>query len=437
MATQTSQLSAKAWAVALACVVCNLSIGVLYAWSNWKVALVNKAEADLGHFMTGINAGWPYMTDAQGTAAYAIAGLVMTFTVLPGGRFMGKFGPKAGLIVGGILVGLGCIIAGLAKSYYGLVIGFGICVGMGMGFGYAVPTPTAIKWFGPYRRGLAAGLVVAAFGGAALYMSPLVHYLITHYGITSSFIYLGIMIIVVTMVASQFVSNPPADYVPPGPPANVTERTKQVAATEDWTSKEMLSRWQCYAIIFLQFSSAQAGLYVIANAVPILAKTAKGVEFLAANLWLIASFTAVASVLGRFVSGWYSDKIGRSNAYSLNAMLSLLCLFALPTIIETGNIPLLFLAIFIPCWQYGGGQSMLPVFTTDYFGTKFLHSNYGFIFMGGGICNLYSWGVGHIKDLTGSYSYGFYISACVLIAAACMSLFIANRKPVKAGLSNS
>jgi MFS family permease len=415
--------------------ISNLSLGILYAWSVWKVALVNKAEADLGHVMTGINQGWPYLTDAQGTLAYAIAGLLMTFTVLPGGRFMGKFGPKVGITVGGLLVALGCFVAGLTKSYCGLVIGFGIFCGWGMGFGYAVGTPVALKWFGPHKRGLIAGLVVAAFGGAALYIAPLAHYLITHFGLSTSFISLGIMILVVAMVAAQFVSNPPVDYVPPAPPVSATAEIKQAAATADWTSKGMLSRWQCYALIFLQFSSAQAGLYVIANAVPILASTAKGVEFLAANIWIIAIVTALGSTLGRAGSGWYSDKMGRSKAYALNATISLLCLLALPTIIEMKSIPLLFLAIFIPCWQYGGGQAMLPVFTADFFGAKFLHSNYGFVFMGGGICNLYSWGAGHLKDVTGSYSIGFYISAVILFVAACVSLL--TKKPVKAGVSNS
>ena len=47
-----------------------------------------------------------------------------------------------------------------------LILGFGILGGIGMGIGYAAPTPAALKWFGPHRRGLIAGLVVGGYGGA-------------------------------------------------------------------------------------------------------------------------------------------------------------------------------------------------------------------------------------------------------------------------------
>ena len=73
---------------------------------------------------------------------------------------------------------MGCIIAGVTKSYTGLIVGFGIMGGIGMGIGYAAPTPAALSWFGPHKRGSIAGLVVGGYGGAALYISPLAAYLL-------------------------------------------------------------------------------------------------------------------------------------------------------------------------------------------------------------------------------------------------------------------
>jgi len=61
-----------------------------------------------------------------------------------------------------------------------------------MGLGYAATTPAAVKWFGPHRRGLVVGLVVGGYGGAAIYISPLAKFLIANYGISGSFIGLGI-----------------------------------------------------------------------------------------------------------------------------------------------------------------------------------------------------------------------------------------------------
>ena len=49
-------------------------------------------------------------------------------------------------------------------------------LGIGMGLGYAATTPAAVKWFGPHQRGLVVGLVVAGYGGAAIYISPLANF---------------------------------------------------------------------------------------------------------------------------------------------------------------------------------------------------------------------------------------------------------------------
>ena len=61
--------------------------------------------------------------------------------MIPGGRIQDKFGPKVGAITGGLFLALGCIIAGVTKSYTGLIVGFGILGGIGMGIGYAATDP--------------------------------------------------------------------------------------------------------------------------------------------------------------------------------------------------------------------------------------------------------------------------------------------------------
>ena len=83
-----------------------------------------------------------------------------------------------------------------------------------MGIGYAAPTPAALKWFGPHRRGLIAGLVVGGYGGAALYIGPLAKYLITDFGITQSFVILGIAFATVVIIAGQLIKIPAPGYVP-------------------------------------------------------------------------------------------------------------------------------------------------------------------------------------------------------------------------------
>ena len=409
----------KAWVVTFAGMAVNLCLGILYAWSVWKGVLVNKAKADAGEIMTGINAGWPYLTDAQGTVAFFLCGLIFAIFMIPGGKLQDKYGPKVGATAGGLCLAAGCILAGVMKSYTGLIVGFGILGGIGMGLGYAAPTPAALKWFGPHKRGLIAGLVVGGYGGAALYIAPLAKYLIANYGISGSFIGLGILFAVVVIIAGQLLAWPPTGYVAPQPKITAAQAaaTAKKQTAHDWTSGEMLKTWQYYALVLMFVGSAQSGLLVIANAAPVLAKTAGKLEFFVANAWLLASFGGLVNASGRIGTGLYSDKIGRANAYMLNGIVAAAMGFATPWIISTGNVGLLFVAVGIAFWQYGGGLSMLPAFTADFYGTKNLGLNYGMVFLGWGIAFLVPLGAGYLKDIYGNYDLAFQISSSILIVA--------------------
>jgi MFS family permease len=93
------------------------------------------------------------------------------------------------------------------------------------------------------------------------------------------------------------------------------------------------------------------------------------------------------------------------------------------------SVPLLFLATGIAYWQYGGGLSLMPSFTADFFGSKHLGMNYGFVFLGWGLGFLMPLLAGYIKDVTGSYEISFYLSAVLLIGA--VILCRPTKRPIK------
>jgi OFA family oxalate/formate antiporter-like MFS transporter len=337
--------------------------------------------------------------------------------MIPGGRIQDKYGPKVGAITGGLFLALGCIIAGLMKSYTGLIVGFGIFGGIGMGIGYAAPTPAALKWFGPHKRGLIAGLVVGGYGGAALYVSPLGAYLLNSGGITYSFVFLGILFAAVTIIAGSLLSWPEAGYVPPAAVVKAGAAPAPVLTKVDWAAGDMMKTWQFFALVLMFIGTTQSGLMIISIAAPLLAGAAKGVQFFTDNAWILASFGGAINALGRVGTGMYSDKIGRSNAYNLNCIVSALCLFLMPTIVGSKNLFFLFLAVGIAYWQYGGGLALMPSFTADFFGAKNLGFNYGLVFIGWGLGFFMARVAGVIKDKMGTYDYAFYLSAIVLIIA--------------------
>ena len=142
------------WEVAFAGMGINLALGVLYTWSviaggvpdSWNWSQSDKA--------------WPY----------SIACLVFCLIMVPAGRMQDRLGPRLVASIGGVLVGVGLVLAGLIGLYMpdhtlaGFVIGFGVLAGAGIGFGYASATPPAVKWFPPAKTGMVAGIVVSGFG---------------------------------------------------------------------------------------------------------------------------------------------------------------------------------------------------------------------------------------------------------------------------------
>jgi OFA family oxalate/formate antiporter-like MFS transporter len=310
------------------------------------------------------------------------------------------------------------------KSYTGLVLGFGVLGGIGMGLGYAAATPAAVKWFHSSRRGLVVGLVVAGYGAAAIYISPLADHLIGSYGLTGSFVGLGVLFAVVVVIAGLLLNPPPPGYVAPIPP-HVPDGPK--VATTDVPAARMLRTWQFYLLVFLFIGSAQAGLLVIANAKPLLEQVAGPTSFFATKGWVLVTFIGFVNATGRVGTGRYSDRVGRLNAYALNGVVSAACLFAAPWVVAQQNVVLLFTIIGVMAWQYGGTLALMPAVTADYFGPKNLGLNYGLVFVGWGIAFFVPLLAGSIKDATGNLDAAFYLSGGLLVAAVLASRVM--RKP--------
>jgi len=151
----------KGWMVTFAGIGINLALGVLYTWSVIKKAIP-------------VEWGW---SDADKALPYSIACIVFALVMVPAGRLQDRIGPRWVATAGGILTGIGCIIASYAVTVLWFVIGFGIFAGAGIGLGYASATPPAVKWFSARKTGLIAGLVVAGFGLASVYISPIANHL--------------------------------------------------------------------------------------------------------------------------------------------------------------------------------------------------------------------------------------------------------------------
>src|SRR5512137_713520 len=188
----------------------NLALGVLYAWSIFKGAI--KASIEKG------GAGGFQWDLASINDPYAVCCLTFAFAMILAGKCQDKIGPAKTALIGGLLVGSGFTLISLTTNYTAWVVGFGVLAGAGFGFGYSAATPPALKWFSPTKTGLIAGMVVAGFGLAPVYIAPLSSFLLGAFGIQKSMLIFAIAFTVAVCGFSFFLTNPPAGYVPADAP---------------------------------------------------------------------------------------------------------------------------------------------------------------------------------------------------------------------------
>jgi MFS family permease len=412
------KIPGRGWAVILSGTTINLCLGCLYAWSVWLKYLTNEAYM-VAH-------GWPgALTAEQASNPKSLCILIFALLMIPGGKIQDKYGPSVAGSIGAVFMGLGMIIAGVSHSYAGILWGFGVGGGIAMGVAYAAPVPATRRWVGPHQVGVMIGITVSGYGGAAFYVAPLIKWLITSYSLSFSFTVLGIAYFIIIGIAAQILAWPEEGYVPPQPPeAAPGAKAAPSRTVVDWTAGEMAGTWQFYALILLFCLNTQAGLLIIGHA----AKIVK--PFLEQGFILVAA-GGFMNAAGRIGTGKYSDIIGRDRAYMLNAAAAALCMFALPWMIHIKSLFLAFTACMIAYWVYGGGLSLIPSYTADFFGPKNLGFNYGLVFIGWGLGAFMPKLAGHIRDVTGSYDNAFYVAGVLLIVAILVAFV--TKRPLKAG----
>jgi OFA family oxalate/formate antiporter-like MFS transporter len=395
--------SIRGWTVVLAALGVNLVIGALYAWSVMGKALVGQWH------WTKTQAMLPFATS---TASFAI-------TMIFAGRWQDRIGPRYVAMLGGIIFGLGLVLSSFVHTYVPMMITFGLIGGMGIGLGYCATTPPSIKWFPPARKGLITGMVVSGVGLAAVYMSPLTNYLLKTTSIQQTFLILGLGAIVLVALLAQLLTNPPAGYVPAPAAATTATLAKPVPAARrelDWN--EMLRTGQFYQLWLMFVLSASAGLLIIGNITLIAQDQAPKWD----QAFVLVMVVAIFNTCGRFLSGFVSDRIGRTNTMILAFVLQAVNMFMFVQYKTPGL--LLFGSAFTGLC-YGTIFTLFPAATADFYGMRNLGVNYGTVFTAFGVAGVTGSVLGgRVRDLFGSYTYAFVTCGVMLLLGAVLAFFL-------------
>ncbi|HII98255.1 MAG TPA: OFA family MFS transporter, partial [Methanoregula sp.] len=367
------------------------------SWSVFVAPLTTYFTNELGQTVTAGDILLPFSVFL---AFFAVA---MPFT----GKYIEQYGPRNITIVGGVLTGLGWLLASFATSVPMLYVVYGIIGGIGVGIAYGVPVAVAARWF-PDRRGFAVGLTVLGFGFSAFFTANIAGWLIGAYGVMTTFRIFGIAFVILTIVLALPLKFPAAGWTPRGwaAPAPVAGQavTCEFRRNQMIRSPTFIGLWLCY------FIGCLAGLMAISIAKPV--GTDIGVE--AGLAVMLVGVFAIFNGFGRPVFGAITDRFNPRNA----ALLSFILIAGASLLLWQFPGELMYIIAFVILWGcLGGWLAIAPASTGFYFGTSDYPRCYGVVFLAYGAGAIAGPQLaGFIKTSTGSYLGVFpYVLALAVI----------------------
>ena len=357
------------WVLVGAALLLQFSIGAVYAWSVFSKALKEASAFEL--------------SSVQAALPFEVAiGMIFIGAYL-GGRIQDRRGPRTVALAGGVIYGLGVLLAGFAGSadeLWLLVLGYGVIGGFGLGVAYIVPIAMLQKWF-PDKRGLITGLAVGGFGFGAVLTAPVANWLIDQNPDvpTRAFIPLGIAYLVMSLVGASFFRNPPEGYVVPGHEAKAADAGKtedSSARGRDYEPGEALRTPQWYFLTAILTLNVTAGIALISQAAASATDIAGYSTTAAAS---VVGILAVFNGAGRIIWAAASDYIGRMKSFAAMLGLSGFSLLAIP---HASSPAVFFILAAIVYTCYGGGFGTMPATAGDYFGLKNAGAIYGLMLVG-------------------------------------------------------
>ncbi|TCT16285.1 putative MFS family arabinose efflux permease [Natranaerovirga pectinivora] len=372
-------------------VVMLLCLGTVYSWSVFRTPLEQLFNID------ATQSGLPYMFFL---AFYA---LLMPIT----GGFIEKYGPKIIVLVGGLFVGLGWVIAGFTTNIYIFTLAYGILGGSGVGIVYGVPLSVVTKWF-PEKKGFLVGIILLGFGLSPFITAPLALHLIEVYGVMNAFKILGLAFLIIVPLLGLFLEFPPK-----------AEMTKTTVIKRGEILIELIKSKNFIGLCICFMFGTLVGLMMIGITSPV------GREIINLSPERSAMFVSIFSIfngIGRPLFGSLTDKYGPKKAaitsYTLIMIASILMIFA-----TEGSIVIFVIAFSLYFMNLGGWLAIAPTSTAIYFGQTNYSQNYGYVFtfygIGAVIGTLLS---GEIRSIFGTYSYVFPIIVVVALLGIITSL---------------
>lgn len=356
--TSTSDMKrTKRWLIVLGTVIMQMGLGTIYTWSLFNAHLVTKF-------------GWAL---SSVSITFSITSFALAFATLFAGKLQDRIGIRRLTAAAGIMLGLGLMLSSQAHSLLMFYLLAGVIVGFADGTAYITSLSNLIKWF-PNNKGLISGVSVGAYGTGSLIFKYINGSLIDSVGVSNTFMYWGIIVMVMIVIGSLLIREAPVQAPAGGAKASV------ISGQKEYTVKEMLRTKEAYLLFVIFFTACMSGLYLIGIVKDI------GVQLAGLNVQTAASAVAMIAIFntaGRLVLGALSDKMSRLKLVGISLAVTSAAMLTLSY--ATLNFGIFFACVAAIAFCFGGNITVFPAIVSDFFGLKNHSKNYGVIYQGFGI----------------------------------------------------
>jgi len=341
----------------------------------------------------------------------AAAGIAMFMT----GRLMRKFGAARLTAFSGLLCGSSVVLVAFATDIRN-VYTWAFLVGASSAFIY-LPALTVVQAWFPHRRGLVSGLVNMVFALSAAVMAPLFSAGLEMFGYRGITIVTGLAALGAGLLAAPFMRLPGDGQGKP--PVNA--RTSSLPAVS-LTAGQAIRTRNFWFLWFVWVLAGGAGIVMVTLSAHF--GLSRGLP-LAKAVLLLTAFN-LTNGLGRLVSGYLSDFIGRSRTICLAFVLAGTAYLLMPHLQCVAAWSCLAALI---GFGFGTQFAVAAPLISECFGLRYFADIFGLLFTGygflAGVAGPYFTGL--LLDLyPGNFQLVFSCLACFFFISA---VLILNTRP--------
>jgi MFS family permease len=399
--------------------------GIFYGWIVVATAftvlfIAYGIQFSFGIFMHYISTdtGWDRGSLSLPYSVYVFIYSALGFVT---GRLTDRYGPRAVISVGGLLLGCGVMLIGRSYRLWELYLSLGLIAACGMSAAYVPCNATVVRWF-TVRRGLALSITSSGASFGMFIFPPIATALIVWQGWRVAYMMLGLTGLAIIVLCSQFIVRDPErlGLSPDGgtkPPDTSTPLADELSDGA-WTL-ESARGTRAFWILTTIFSLTWIVVFIpMVHIVPF-AMDLGLPQFRAA---MTISVIGLAGFAGRLLIGPISDRVGRLICLGVCLVFQA---FSFAGFVLSRELILLYFSAALFGLSYGGVTALFPALVGDLFGRLAVGAIVGFIFAVAGAPAAFGPLIaGYIYDLSGSYRIAFELSAILNLCALGLVLLL-------------